>query len=65
MFVDDTQMFLRLCLTAWNEVSDIFDMLMSFWYFRLLFVTGLIWIGFDIFEELSNIEYEDKEEWRK
>ena len=63
--MDETGRFLQLVLTAWYEVEDIFVALMEFWYFRLLFVTGLIWFAFDIFELLSNMSFEDKEEWRK
>lgn len=62
--MDETSEFLNLCLTVLNEVIDIFNMMMGFWYLRLLFVAGLIWLGFDIFEEISNIHFEDRNEWR-
>ena len=53
--------FFQLVLQAVNWATDIFMMLWSFWYFRLLMISGLIWIGLDIFAILadSNDYYQD------
>lgn len=53
--------FFQLVLQAVNWSIDIFMMLWNFWYFRLLLIAGLIWIGLDIFEILadSNQYYQD------
>lgn len=53
--------FFVLVMKVVNWTIDIFMLLWSFWYFRLLMIAGLIWIGFDIFEILadSNQYYQD------
>ena len=55
--------FFVLVLKAVNWGLDIFMMRWDFWYFRLLMIAGLIWIGFDIFEILadSNDYYQDSQ----
>ena len=54
--MDATNEFMTLCWEVVQFMLDLSDVIFSFWYFRLLFVAGLIWIGFDIFEEIANIK---------
>lgn len=53
--------FFEYVMWAVNWATDIFMMLWGFWYFRLLMIAGLIWIGLDIFAILadSNDYYQD------
>jgi len=57
--------FLQICLNVIDLMLQILNLIMDHWYLLLLFVAGLIWLGFDIWEQLTNIDFEDKERWRK
>lgn len=55
----ETQFF-QVCMEVVNMIVDIFSAMMDQWYLRLLFIAGLIWIGFDLFQILSDDDLNDK-----
>ena len=57
--MNETQFF-AICMDVVYFIVDIFATMMDFWYLRLLFVAGLIWIGFDLFQILSDADLDDK-----
>lgn len=57
--------FMVMCIQALNMALGIFMSLWAdCWYFRLLCAAGIVWIGFDIFEEISNVYFEDRDNFR-
>lgn len=46
--------FFEIVREAVQWSITVFMQLWSFWYFRLLFIAGLVWIGLDIFAILAD-----------
>jgi len=59
------QEFLTMCIQVLNFSMGIFMALWDHWYFRLLIAAGLVWLGLDIFEEISNIYFEDRDNFKR